>query len=195
LKKQASNINAEIFKTGIQDVKKQIKVIPNEKTFQHYYACITWLDLVDTTLQQGQQIVLNATGPGLTYFWSTGATTPTITVNSMGTYSVTVTNNEGCIASDAVVITIITSTNELRDKYKIFVSPNPTDEILNIIFQGGSTSLAQIIDNLGKVVTEDKALISDGAKRTLSLEKIPSGLYYLRLVGNGCTMTVSIVKQ
>ncbi|MBK9981589.1 MAG: SBBP repeat-containing protein [Saprospiraceae bacterium] len=150
---------------------------------------------VDTILQQGQQIILDATGPGLTYFWSTGATTPTITVNSMGTYAVTVTNSQGCTSFDTIVVTFTTSTSDQRVKFKITVSPNPTDEIIHITCQGGSTSLAQIIDNLGKVIIEDTALVSDGVKRTLSLEKMPSGIYYLRLVGNGFTKTVSIVKQ
>ena len=34
--------------------------------------------------------------PGVSYLWSTGAITPTITVNTVGTYSVTVVDNYGC---------------------------------------------------------------------------------------------------
>lgn len=47
--------------------------------------------------------VLNA-GPGVSYLWSTGETTQTITVNSSGTYDVTVTSNNGCCASDDIVV-------------------------------------------------------------------------------------------
>ncbi|WP_235298837.1 HYR-like domain-containing protein [Portibacter marinus] len=41
--------------------------------------------------------------------WSTGETTTTITVNQPGTYSVTVTDNFGCIASDDIEISETTS--------------------------------------------------------------------------------------
>lgn len=49
--------------------------------------------------------VLDAGNPGSTYLWSTGATTRTIKVNTAGTYSVTVTNTNGCANSDQVVVT------------------------------------------------------------------------------------------
>jgi secreted PhoX family phosphatase len=46
-------------------------------------------------------------GPGYnSYQWSTGATTQTITVNTAGTYSVTVTNQTGCTATDAVEVQV-----------------------------------------------------------------------------------------
>ncbi len=55
----------------------------------------------DRIICPGQTITLDA-GPGfLSYLWSTGATTRTITVSVAGTYSVTVTKG-GCTASDSV---------------------------------------------------------------------------------------------
>jgi PKD repeat protein len=50
--------------------------------------------------------VLDAGNPGSTYFWSTGATTQTVTLSSPGTYSVTVTNSSGCEAADSINILI-----------------------------------------------------------------------------------------
>lgn len=47
---------------------------------------------------------LNAGNPGSTYFWSSGATTQQISVSATGNYSVTVTNTNGCSASDAVSV-------------------------------------------------------------------------------------------
>jgi hypothetical protein len=46
----------------------------------------------DTTLLQGQTLLLDAGNPGCSYLWSTGATTQTILVGSAGIYSVTATN-------------------------------------------------------------------------------------------------------
>ncbi|MFA6057820.1 MAG: PKD domain-containing protein [Taibaiella sp.] len=58
----------------------------------------------DTTICPGVSYTLNAATANATYAWSTGATTPTITTNAAGTYSVTVTVN-ACSASDTKLIT------------------------------------------------------------------------------------------
>ncbi|WP_242926419.1 gliding motility-associated C-terminal domain-containing protein [Pontibacter vulgaris] len=47
-------------------------------------------------------ITLDATQPGMTYKWNTGATTPTITVAQAGEFRVTLTNSKGCTATDAI---------------------------------------------------------------------------------------------
>lgn len=42
--------------------------------------------------------------PGVSYLWSTGATTQNATVTSVGTYTVTVTDVDGCVSSASVTI-------------------------------------------------------------------------------------------
>jgi gliding motility-associated-like protein len=55
-----------------------------------------------------QPIIYNAgASSGYTYHWSTGASTNTISVNSGGIYSVTVTSAAGCKASDSVKVSVI----------------------------------------------------------------------------------------
>ncbi len=63
----------------------------------------------DTTLCPSQTLVLNATTPTCTYHWQNNATTPTLTVTTAGTYSVTVTNSNGCTGSDAINVNYATS--------------------------------------------------------------------------------------
>lgn len=63
----------------------------------------------DQVICAGASTILNATYPGATYTWSTGATSPTITASATGNYSVTVDLN-GCIAQDAVNITVLSPT-------------------------------------------------------------------------------------
>jgi PKD repeat protein len=52
------------------------------------------------------QTTLDAGYPGSAYLWSTGETTRTISASSTGTYSVQVTDINGCIGNDMVVITV-----------------------------------------------------------------------------------------
>ncbi|MBK9176886.1 MAG: gliding motility-associated C-terminal domain-containing protein [Flavobacteriales bacterium] len=61
----------------------------------------------DQTFCDGTSATLDATYPGAAYSWSTGATSPAITVSASGNYSVTVDLN-GCTATDAVGITVVT---------------------------------------------------------------------------------------
>ncbi|MFA6059944.1 MAG: PKD domain-containing protein [Taibaiella sp.] len=58
----------------------------------------------DTTICPGISYTMDATTTGATYSWSTGATTPTLTVNAAGTYSASVTVNK-CTGSDSRIIT------------------------------------------------------------------------------------------
>ncbi|MBU0763956.1 MAG: hypothetical protein KJ607_03875, partial [Bacteroidetes bacterium] len=60
----------------------------------------------DLTLCQGQSAVLNASGGFSSYIWSDGSSSQTITVNSTGTFSVTVTNSSGCSGSDNVFVNV-----------------------------------------------------------------------------------------
>lgn len=60
----------------------------------------------DTTLCQNQTVTLNAGNPGLTYLWSTGATTQTIIADSTASYSVTVSNGN-CVAKDTIIVSVV----------------------------------------------------------------------------------------
>lgn len=61
-----------------------------------------------TTFCAGGSVTLDAGSyPGGSYLWSNGATTQTTTVTTSGTYSVTVTNSRGCVAtSNAITVTV-----------------------------------------------------------------------------------------
>lgn len=61
---------------------------------------------VDTVLCPGDSVTLNAGNPGMSYLWSTGATTQTIIAKTAGTYTVTVRNAQGYPVTDSRVITL-----------------------------------------------------------------------------------------
>jgi hypothetical protein len=60
----------------------------------------------DVSICEGDSVILSAGNTGATYLWSTGATTQSIIVKTAGNYSVTVTNANGCVATDAVTISL-----------------------------------------------------------------------------------------
>lgn len=61
----------------------------------------------DQQICAGSSVTLDATLAGASYIWSTGDTTPTITVDSAGTYAVTVTAGTGATASDTVEVSLL----------------------------------------------------------------------------------------
>ena len=61
----------------------------------------------DTTIYQGQSLLLDAGNPGCSYQWSTGDTTRTITVTTAGTYGVTAANNCGSDYDEITVSVIV----------------------------------------------------------------------------------------
>lgn len=67
---------------------------------------------------------LQANNPGNTVLWSTGATGQQISVTSSGTYGVTVTTPNGCIATDNVQVTFnALPTDVLQDQSACITSP------------------------------------------------------------------------
>ncbi|HRO75269.1 MAG TPA: GEVED domain-containing protein [Crocinitomicaceae bacterium] len=60
---------------------------------------------LDTAICAGATLTLDAQNTGSTFTWSDNSTAQTLAVTTAGTYSVTVTNANGCIAKDTVVVT------------------------------------------------------------------------------------------
>lgn len=60
------------------------------------------ISLDDVAFCQGDSAILDAGYPGMSYLWSTGQTSQSITVYSSGTYGVQVDDNSGCTGSISV---------------------------------------------------------------------------------------------
>lgn len=76
------------------------------KTFNVVFNPLPVVDLgSDLSLCGATSQVLDAGNAGSTILWSTGATTPQVTVNTTGLYSVNVTDSNGCQATDELHVT------------------------------------------------------------------------------------------
>lgn len=56
-------------------------------------------------LCKNSSLILNAGITNVSYLWSTGATTPSIIINTPGTYTVTVTNSSNCSNTKTILVT------------------------------------------------------------------------------------------
>ena len=151
----------------------------------------------DINIPAGVVATLDATasGMGLTYLWSTGATTPAIETVTAGTYSVTVTTEAGCSATDSVVVNVITSSAEPQGRYAVKVSPNPAGDHLDVTCIGCAIAEIQVIMATGLVAGVDAAPSLSETTRRIDLSGLPAGLYYVRVTGEDFTKTIPVVKQ
>lgn len=119
-----------------------IQVVPAiESTLKDVYACA------------GDSAILDAgSGTNYTYVWSTGATTQTISVNTPGTYSVTISNGTCSKVYSAQLInpTLPQFTNVAYDNHVLTLSTtNPTGGALEYSVDGGVTwQLSNIFYNI-----------------------------------------------
>ena len=74
--------------------------------------------------------IVSGGNPPYTYLWNTGATTQTISNLGAGTYTVTVTDNKGCIATKTVV---------LEPKSKLTITATATNETCPDLNNGAAT--------------------------------------------------------
>jgi hypothetical protein len=127
----------------------------------------------DTTACVNQAFQLNPgiSGPGLTYLWSTFATTATVNAFSgsatQTTYSVTVSSTNGCVGRDSIRLTfqVCSGLNETDRSDEVSIYPNPAQNVVTVQLPGdiqhpclltilsidGKEVLRQEIDNYGQV--------------------------------------------
>ena len=129
----------------------------------------------------GNPIVLGTDIPGATYQWSTGATTPTITTDFPGDYSVTLTNEAGCEVVEHVLVKLGASTNNLMNPTNWQVYPNPALDHIQVDCSDcdqGKEIRALIRNAQGVILRQD---ILRQLNAEISLSGMSSGLYWLEL--------------
>lgn len=149
----------------------------------------------DSTVCIYDTITLDAGNPGSSYHWSNGAKTRTITAASTGIgfevqpYTVTVTNENGCIDSASINLvfsfTPCLGVNEYQEDDSYFF-PNPTDGLSNLLIRKCTGTLSyQVTDLVGKIVSrkENMKAISGNNHASyrflIDLRQLKPGLYIL----------------
>lgn len=124
-----------------------------------------------TTVCQGDTAVLTALG-GVSYEWNTGVSSPVLKVTNAGTYTVTVTSNQGCTSSTSVTVT---------------TSMRP-----NVTFNGNTTICAGTSTTI-TATGANTYLWSNGTTGNM-LTISAQGVYYVTATGaQGCTKLDSVI--
>ena len=129
-------------------------------------------------LCQGESVTLTATGAS-TYLWTTGASTPSITVSAAGQYGVTGTSTAGCQGTAPAVTVSVTT----RPTAGISANGSTT------FCQGGSVTLTATGGSAGATyrwLRDGTPIVgATGSTHTASI----SGSYAVEITLNGCSGT------
>ncbi len=146
----------------------------------------------DTVICANDTIILDA-GIYDNYLWSTGETSQTIVVDSVGIglnqamFFVQVTDSNNCINSDTVNISFnICSGIKNNSENIINVYPNPTNDFL--IINGKQISEIYIINIKGNIV---KKVSIQNEKNVIDLRTLSKGIYFIKII----TLKGSVVKK
>ncbi len=137
----------------------------------------------DSVIDCGTAITLDAGAGYVAYSWSTTETTQTISIDTLGDYSVTLTDTAGCQNSDTIHVDCAVAVNVISMLNNIHVYPNPTSGIVNIEFgKDIQAATVRIVDIQGQVVSEDQ--VSGIRQRQYDLSALPKGIYFLQVVSD-----------
>ncbi len=121
-------------------------------------------------LCEGDSAILGTTGNYQSYLWSTGATTPTITVGTSGTYTITVQASGGCSGTSA--------------GYTVTVNPRPKPSITAstlLLLNSGDQSILSVAPGFSSYVWST-------GETTNQIKVSTIGTYIVTVTDvNGCT--------
>lgn len=139
------------------------------------------------TIDIGGVAMLEVTGAGsISFIWSTGETTRTITVNPLAstTYTVTATGGNGCIATDSITVVVnpLSSATALSLINAVNVYPRPVHGILHVeleIQDSKEVSLS-LLNQMAILSAQQLVLPVDGLVHCqFDMTTLPPGLYFL----------------
>lgn len=160
---------------------------------------VPMLNLGADIVQSNPPVVLDAGNGWSATQWSTGANTQTITVTANGMYICTVTNADGCTASDTIQVWFTSGIqNPGGTMFQPTLYPNPNDGRFTLRVDELHTGhlTIQITDMLGKLVYVQTAEnIEYGYLNTMDMRSLRAGVYLLTLRYDHAVHTLRFVKH
>lgn len=132
-----------------------------------------------------------------TYSWNTGSNLQTISNLPAGTYTVTVTDNAGCVKISSVTISSPNGVATVEDIALIKVYPNPAKDVCNIQLELGRTQTVtmQLFNNIGQEVWTKKMNEFKQGTETVDVSKLAAGVYFVKVHLSNGVQTIRFIKE
>lgn len=144
------------------------------------------IDLGADTFLCGEETILLTTGVSGDHIWKDGSTGISFTITKRGTYTVSVTDQNGCTGADTIKVSDCLAINEVNSEV-IILFPNPALSYLSVV--GASNESYQIVDGAGRNLSSG---YFNG--ESISVENLESGVYFLKFIGE-TTRIESFIKN
>ncbi|MBL7803708.1 MAG: choice-of-anchor I family protein [Saprospiraceae bacterium] len=153
--------------------------------------------LADTTICEGDTLLLDAGNAGAAYSWNNGATTQTLEVGTTDLYVVTVTNSFGCSAEGdvAVNVQVCIGTEEVAAINTARIYPNPNNGMFTVELSELPAQYVhlRILNAVGQIVYTQTQLTT--LQTAIDLGSMPKGLYFVQLNSDGQTVSYRVIVQ
>ena len=152
----------------------------------------------DTVIDMNQALFLALPSGYDNYLWSTGDTTQVLILTSMLAYTNpiigSVNKANGCLMSDTINVTFSVGFNNDINRPEIKIYPNPIKDVLYVdLNKNYAKTYLEIIDCNGRLI---KKAAFPGSKYELkTLDKLSSGIYFIKLHNNELNICRKFVKQ
>ncbi|MCB9261071.1 MAG: T9SS type A sorting domain-containing protein [Flavobacteriales bacterium] len=151
----------------------------------------------DTIATAGDSVRLSPGSGFASYKWNTNETTSFIYVKTDGTYSVTVTDNNGCTASANRKVQFIVGIDDLKlSGFKYY--PVPVNDMLTLEFSSlkADELWVEIFDITGRKVMEQSFETHVGNNNhSLNVSRLKSGNYMMILHNSNGATPLKLVKE
>lgn len=140
----------------------------------------------DTAVEIGTAYVMDAGAGFATYQWNTGDQTQTTTILYPDTFCVTVTDANGCSASDCAIIDFFVGVPDANENSTFSIYPNPANDNINISFSRTNKNLTvEIIDVSGKIVLVKNFDNADAKTQfAINTSSLTAGIYFVRMTSD-----------
>lgn len=161
----------------------------------------------DTSICHNHILTLDAGTDGVTFNWSTGETTQTISIDTTGVgiggvkvIEVEVTNEFGCIVEDQIQVTFndCTGIEDFAKAIDLQFYPNPTKGLLTVSFNAPQQDLytLEVRDSQNRIVAVKNAgAVSGFATYTMDLSNVAEGVYLLNIENSTHSYSQKIVVK
>ncbi|MGP8217222.1 MAG: T9SS type A sorting domain-containing protein [Bacteroidia bacterium] len=140
-------------------------------------------------------VSLSVTGgtSSYTFSWSNGETTQNLTGAAPGNYTVTVTDNNGCISTMSFTVNFYTGIPAVSNNDNVTLYPNPTSGEATVDAQNNVITSLKVIDILGQVMYQSEPQQS---KTVIKGAQLAPGIYFVQVLVNDklTTMKMNVIK-
>jgi hypothetical protein len=156
----------------------------------------------DVTGCIGSTVTLDAGAGFASYLWNDNSTAQTLDVTVDGTYSVLVTDANGCENFDAILVNFI-QCQQVRPEIEpvggpgIDIFPNPGRNRVMLSIPGVKDTEVSVTvrDIIGNTVSFSKELAGNGYTKSMDIRNLPAGIYTVNVSYGNNTDTIRLVKE